>query len=149
MGLNDEVGIELLVDFIENEGSAYIAKIVAAGYGVCTMDNFPKVLVKCNEYNQSYRWAKFYLELIDSSEYAFLTTAIDTVVYLGTAGDECLHCLRVLAQIVMEVVKDLGPLIRINVVPLNEVKEEPKTDEPSEAELRAMLEAIKRKLGEA
>ena len=143
LNLNDEDALPIFVDFLENEDESYVVKLISR-FGRCSQDAFSEVLLKVNSYNQALNFVKFYIDF-DNNGYGYLYASIDAFIFPGSAGAECLIALRLLVQDLARVLGDLGNYIQVTVERI-ETKEE--TDEPSEAELRAMLEAIQRKLGE-
>lgn len=149
--LGEDYALEVFFDFEENKNNAFNTKVIAPGFALCKAEHFLEVLMKLNDYNMEYRWAKFFMEFAEDAQSATLSMSIDNIVFPGTAGVECFQATRALISIMGEVLSDLAGLVSIRVVPVGGAApcaEEPSADEPSEAELRAMLEAIKRKLGE-
>ena len=140
--LNDEEALPIYVDFLENDDNSYVVKLISR-FGRCSQDAFSEVLLKVNSYNQALNFVKFYVDY--DNGYGFLYASVDAFIFPGSAGAECLAALKILVEDLGRVLGDLGNNIQI-IIERIETKEE--TNEPSEAELRAMLEAIQRKLNE-
>ena len=140
--LNSDEALPIFVDFIENDDNSYVVKLISR-FGRCTEDVFSEVLLKINGYNQALSFVKFYVDFDDG--YGYLYASVDAFIFPGSAGAECLAALKLLVQDLGRVLGDLGSFAQI-IVETIETKEE--VDEPSEAELRTVLESIQSKLNE-
>jgi hypothetical protein len=52
---------EIFVDFDEDGDTADSVHFLARKFATCSLENYPKVLVKLNEYNKKYCWCKFWM----------------------------------------------------------------------------------------
>ena len=121
----------IYVDFDEHGDEADSVHFVAQKFAKCTLENFPQVLVKVNDYNTRYRWVKFFVRREDDAAYLYADS--DAVLIPGASALECVECSFRMSDIVENVIIDLGDLVE--------------ADDGKER-LRAMMAALQRMLEE-
>lgn len=100
--------VAVFVDFDEDD-DARMVHFVVPEFGFCTEENYAQVLVKLNEYNRRYRWVKFWMKKTNSG--GLLTADEDEMLIPGQSADEVTHTAFRMADIVEDVILDLGKLI--------------------------------------
>jgi hypothetical protein len=121
----------IFVDFDEEGDDADSVHFVANRFAKCTLENYPQVLVKVNDYNARYRWVKFYVRR--EGDVAYLYSDSDATLIPGASALECVSTVFRMSDIVEDVILDLGDLVE--------------ADDGKE-HLRAMLAALQEMLGE-
>ena len=111
---------------------------VAQDFASCTAENVPAVLVKLNELNKRFRWAKFWLDQSDNT----ISCDGDAMIFEGSVGSECWRFVIHVSNIVEKGFIELGSLVKDNHA------DDGGNGGPSQSELLAMLEALRGMLGQ-
>lgn len=98
----------VMVDFDEEDDDASSVHFNSMGFAKVEQSDLPAALIKLNEVNMKYRWAKFFIR--DNE----LWGDCDAKIYPGTVGPECFELTIRLSNIIEEVIKDFAGIATPN-----------------------------------
>lgn len=108
-GGDDVQDTNVIVDFDEEDpesvGHADCVHFLSQSFAKCAKGNFPMALVKVNQLNLRYRWAKFTL-----SDDGSINCDADAHVYPGSVGDECAKVAFTMSGIIREALDELSDI---------------------------------------